>query len=82
MASKKMDQHKTSPSVIRVKSLSLTRVTIMHPKQRIEEIIKSLRPAFSREAAFEWFVMRVWGSLLCNRATAITSYLNAVGLSE
>ncbi len=71
MASKKMDRHKTSPSVILVKSLSLTSVTIMHPKQRIEEIIKSLRPAFSREAAFKWLMIMV--ILLCNRATAITS---------
>nr|WP_261265766.1 transposase [Laspinema sp. D3c] len=54
----------------------------MHPKQRIEEILQSLRPAFSREAAFEWFVIMVWGILLCNRSAAITSYLNAVGLSE
>ncbi len=54
----------------------------MHPKERVEQIIKSLRPAFSREAAFEWLVIMVWGILLCNRAQAITSYLNAVGLSE
>ncbi len=54
----------------------------MPPKERIEQIIKSLRPAFSREAAFEWFVIMVWGILLCNRTPAITSYLNAVGLSE
>jgi hypothetical protein len=54
----------------------------MPPKERIEQIIKSLRPAFSREAAFEWFVIIVWGILLCNRTPAITSYLNAVGLSE
>jgi hypothetical protein len=54
----------------------------MHTQERIEEIIKSLRPAFSREAAFEWLVIMVWGILLCNRAPAITSYLNAVGLGE
>jgi hypothetical protein len=54
----------------------------MHPFERIEQILQSLRPAFSREAAFEWFVLIVWGILLCNRSPAITSYLNAVGLSE
>ncbi|MCT7991017.1 hypothetical protein [Laspinema olomoucense] len=54
----------------------------MHIRQRIEQILQSLGPAFSREAAFEWFVIMVWGILLCNRAPAITSYLNAVGLSE
>jgi hypothetical protein len=51
-------------------------------KERIEQILQSLRPAFSREAAFEWFVIMVWGILLCNRTPAITSYLNAVGLSD
>jgi hypothetical protein len=54
----------------------------MHIRERIEQILYSLRPAFSREAAFEWFVIMVWGILLCNRSPAITSYLNAVGLSE
>jgi hypothetical protein len=54
----------------------------MPPFERIEQILQCLRPAFSREAAFKWLVIMVWGILLCNRAPAITSYLNAVGLSE
>ncbi|WP_254566022.1 hypothetical protein [Oscillatoria sp. HE19RPO] len=31
----------------------------MHPKEQLEQILQNLRPAFSREAAFEWFVIRV-----------------------
>ncbi len=29
-----------------------------------------------------WFVLLMWGVLLCSMAPAVTSYLNAVGLSE
>jgi len=49
---------------------------------RVEEILSELRPVFSRQATFEWFVMLMWGVLLCSQAPAVTSYLNAVGLSE
>lgn len=49
---------------------------------RVEEILSELRPAFSRQAAFEWFVLLMWGVLLCTQDPAVTSYLNAIGLSE
>ena len=48
--------------------------------QRIEQIIATLRPAFSRESTFEWFVLLLWGVLLATQPPAVTSYLNAVGL--
>lgn len=48
--------------------------------QRIEQIIVTLRPAFSRESTFEWFVLLLWGVLLATQPPAVTSYLNAVGL--
>lgn len=54
----------------------------MHYYRRVEQILTQLRPAFSREATFEWFVLIVWGILLCTGAPAIVSYLNAVGLTE
>ncbi|MEO1211840.1 MAG: transposase [Cyanobacteria bacterium J06638_20] len=50
--------------------------------QRLEQILKELRPAFSREAPFRWFVLLVWGILLNTQPAAITSYINALGLSE
>jgi DDE superfamily endonuclease len=50
--------------------------------QRIEQILLELRPVFSREATFEWFVLLVWGVLLSQQAPAVTSYLNALGLGE
>ena len=42
----------------------------------------TLRPAFSRQATFEWFVLLLWGVLLSTQPPAITSYLNALGLGE
>jgi len=48
----------------------------------VEQILSELRPVFSWQAAFEWFVLLMWGVLLCSQASAVTSYLNAVGLSE
>jgi hypothetical protein len=54
----------------------------MHYYRRIEQILSSLRPAFSRDAAYEWFVVFIWGILLCNGHPAVTSYLNAVGLTQ
>jgi hypothetical protein len=50
--------------------------------QRIEQILLALRPAFSREATFEWFVVLFWGAVLSTQPSAVTSYLNAVGLGE
>ncbi|EKV00928.1 hypothetical protein Lepto7375DRAFT_3066 [Leptolyngbya sp. PCC 7375] len=32
--------------------------------ERIEQIIVTLRPAFSREATFQWFVLLLWGARL------------------
>ncbi|MEM1395694.1 MAG: transposase [Cyanobacteria bacterium P01_H01_bin.150] len=54
----------------------------MHYYRRVEEILRNLRPAFSRDAAYEWFVVLIWGILLCTGYPAITSYLNAVGLTQ
>jgi hypothetical protein len=50
--------------------------------QRIEQILLELRPAFSRKATFEWFILLVWGVMLSTQAPAVTSYLNALGLGE
>jgi hypothetical protein len=50
--------------------------------QRIEQILDSLRPAFGREATFHWFILLLWGVLMNTQAPAVTSYLNALGLSE
>jgi hypothetical protein len=50
--------------------------------QRLEQIIGELRPVFKREAAFRWFVLLVWGILLNTQPAAVTSYVNAIGLSE
>jgi hypothetical protein len=50
--------------------------------ERIEQIFGVLRPAFQREASFEWFVLLFWGVLLTTQPPAVTSYLNAIGLSE
>jgi hypothetical protein len=50
--------------------------------QRIEQILVKLRPVFSRQASFEWFLLLVWGVLLTTQPPAVTSYLNALGLCE
>jgi hypothetical protein len=50
--------------------------------QRIEQILLQFRPVFRREATFEWFVLLFWGVLLTTQPPAVTSYLNALGLSE
>lgn len=50
--------------------------------QRWEQILCGLRPALSREKTFDWFVLLLWGVLLNTSAPAVTSYVNAVGLSE
>lgn len=44
--------------------------------------IVKLRPAFSREVPFEWFVLLLWGALLSHQPAAVSSYLNGVGLGE
>jgi hypothetical protein len=50
--------------------------------QRIEQILLQFRPVFRREATFEWFLLLFWGVLLTTQPPAVTSYLNALGLSE
>jgi len=54
----------------------------MELSERLEQIVKQLQPAFSREATFQWFVILLWGIVLSTQAPAITSYLNALGLGE
>ena len=49
---------------------------------RIEQILQRLRPAFSREVPFEWFVLLMWGLLLGHQPAAVTSYVNGLGLDE
>jgi hypothetical protein len=49
---------------------------------RLEQIMVQFRPVFRREATFEWFVLLLWGILLSTQPPAVTSYLNALGLSE
>ncbi|EKU99237.1 hypothetical protein Lepto7375DRAFT_1258 [Leptolyngbya sp. PCC 7375] len=41
--------------------------------QRLEQIIVKLRPAFSRDAPFEWFVLWLWGVMLSTQPPAITN---------
>lgn len=50
--------------------------------ERIEHILANLRPVFRRKATYEWFVLLMWGALLCSQGAAVTSYLNSLGLSE
>jgi len=50
--------------------------------QRLEQILDNLRPAFSREATFQWFILLIWGVILNSQPSAITSYVNALGLTE
>lgn len=50
--------------------------------QRLEQILEQLRPAFNREATFQWFVLLMWGVLLNSQPPAVTSYVNAIGLTE
>jgi len=54
----------------------------MHIIPRIEQILTNLRPLFSRQATYEWFVILIWGILLCSQHRAVTSYLNAVGVTH
>jgi hypothetical protein len=49
---------------------------------RIEQILLELRPVFSRETTFEWFMLLFWGVVLSTQPPAVTSYLNALGLGE
>ena len=50
--------------------------------KRVEQILSYLRPVFSRQAAFEWFVLLLWSIVLVEREPAISSYVNALGLGE
>ncbi|MFM7439300.1 MAG: hypothetical protein ACKO2V_11960 [Snowella sp.] len=50
--------------------------------QRLEQILGNLRPAFSREATLQWFILLVWGVVLNIQPSAITSYVNALGLTD
>lgn len=50
--------------------------------QRWEQILCALRPAFRREKTFDWFVLLMWGVLLSTAPPTVTSYVNALGLSE
>ena len=61
---------------------SQTTKLIIELYKRIEQILAHLRPAFSREATFEWFVLLIWGVILNSQAAAVTSYLNAIGLGQ
>ncbi|NEO96220.1 MAG: hypothetical protein F6K56_41190 [Moorea sp. SIO3G5] len=47
--------------------------------RRVEEILVELRPLFAGFAAFEWFVLVLWGVLLSTQPPAVNSYLNAMG---
>jgi hypothetical protein len=49
---------------------------------RLEQIMLEMRPVFQRKATFEWFVLLLWGVPLTTQAPAVTSYINAWGLSE
>ena len=49
---------------------------------RIEQILLKLRPGFSRDIPFEWFVLLMWGLLLSHQPPAVTSYVNGLGLGE
>jgi hypothetical protein len=55
---------------------------MMGLSERLEQIVMQLRPAFSREATFQWFVILLWGLVLSTQVPAITSYLNALGIGE
>jgi hypothetical protein len=55
---------------------------IMELYQRIEQIVVKLRPVFSREASFEWFVLLLWGVVLTTQPPGVSSYLNGIGLGE
>jgi len=50
--------------------------------ERLEQILQDLRPVFRREASFHWFVLLLWGVIVTTQAPAVTSYVNALGLSE
>ena len=52
----------------------------MQLSERLEQIVKELRPGFSREATFQWFLILLWGIVVSTQPPAITSYLNALGL--
>ena len=57
-------------------------LSIMQLCQRLEQILENLRSAFSREATYQWFILLAWGVVLNSQPSAITSYVNALGLTE
>lgn len=54
----------------------------MELSQHLERILGTFRPVFSREATFGWCVLLVGGILLNTQPAAVTSYVNALGLSK
>ena len=66
----------------RLVELLQTTSPIMELYARIEQILRHLRPAFSREVPFEWFVLLMLGLLLSHQPSAVTSYVNGLGLDE
>jgi hypothetical protein len=68
------------PKMAEIQKLSAC--SIMELYNRLEQIMLEMRPAFKREATFEWFVLLLWGVLLTTQPPAVTSYLNALGLNE
>jgi hypothetical protein len=63
-------------------SINQTQSVLLWSYHRVEQILGALRPVFRRQATFEWLVLLLWGVLLTSQPAAITSYLNAIGLTE
>jgi len=49
---------------------------------RLDQLLLQLRPAFKRNATFQWFFLLVWSFFLRHDTRGVTSCLNALGLSE
>jgi hypothetical protein len=49
---------------------------------RVEQLLSSLRPTFTRAASFRWFLLLVWAMLLRPDGRGITSCLYALGLAQ
>jgi len=47
----------------------------------VEALLGRMRPVFSREAAFDWFVLVVWAFLLRLEAAGVTSVIRCLGLA-
>jgi hypothetical protein len=48
--------------------------------REVDGILRSLRPAFSRQATFRWFVLAVWAFLLRFEGEGVTSLVRCLGL--